>query len=162
MTQAQPLICPACEAPLQRVSVNSRFAAWACSLCHGVLLSTAALRGASERKYGAIWGASYREHFTSPRRCPVCTRAFRTFAGQGGDRPVQLEACRDCLVLWFDAEELEAFGLPADRQSPELARSRALLELSVLKENAAYFQTIRELRVMAYAYFSRFHRNWPF
>ena len=152
--------CPACEADMQEFALRSGSSSWACGSCGGVLLNTAALRATSPKQYASLWRAFQTASYGSPRPCPSCGCGFRTFAGPDADNPVQLEACRGCLVLWFDSGELEKLGIAAPKYSADMSRALADLELAFDREEAELKETTRALWAFAYDLRRILFRGW--
>jgi len=135
---------------MQAFTLHSKASSWGCDSCGGVLLNTAALRLSSHKQYASLWGALQTESYGSPRSCPSCGNSLRTFAAPDADNPVQLEACRVCLLLWFDSGELEKLNITAPRYSAEMSRALADLELAFNEEEAELKETTRALWAFVY------------
>jgi Zn-finger nucleic acid-binding protein len=87
-----------------------------CPRCHGTQMSLAVLRGRNDDTLAPrLWA----EVGTNPRpgiACPLCRRSSSALMTDG----VELDLCRPCQSLWFDADELERFpvhGAPTRSKS---------------------------------------------
>lgn len=104
--------CPRCAGErLVRHTVSTGGIAHQCPRCHGTQMALAVLRDRSdERLVPRLWA----EANTDPRRglaCPLCQRTSLALVADG----VELDLCRPCQSLWFDADELERFPIRSAR-----------------------------------------------
>lgn len=103
-----PLRCPACGAELRKLG-DAEHAARLCAGCKGALVPlrtlTKLLQGPHVQKIASVTPE------TSPKGrlpCPGCRRwmLVSSFLNRVGS--YELDICRECDVVWFDAGEIEA------------------------------------------------------
>ena len=152
-------ICPACIAPLSPMSLSTGALCWACRSCTGVLVSTSSLRReGSQRTFSSVWGALRAESFTALRKCPSCESPFRTFSSGSPETPVQLDGCSTCLVLWFDAGELERVGVDPGLATADVGAALATLEQEFTRDDQELRDTTNMLWLLAYYLRAQFQR----
>jgi membrane associated rhomboid family serine protease/Zn-finger nucleic acid-binding protein len=105
-----------------------------CSRCGGEALNLHVLRqNAANAAVNRIWQLSGTEPKTSPLPCPSCGRASSTVLV--GD---EIDVCRACQMIWFDAAELgrlDGFQRPQKPCAQTLAMRQKLAE-ALVKANA--------------------------
>ena len=109
--------CPRCgDVPLVRHTVATGGLAHQCPKCHGTQMLLSVLRS---RCGDALAPRLWAETGANPRpgiACPLCRRSSFALVADG----VELDLCRSCQSLWFDADELERFplrGAPTQREA---------------------------------------------
>ena len=117
MTSRSTPLCPRCGSePLVRHAVATGGIAHQCPRCHGTQRSLAVLRG---RSGDALLPRLWAEANAHPRpgvACPLCRRSAIALMAEG----MELDLCRPCQSLWFDADELERLpirGAPTRRET---------------------------------------------
>ena len=86
------------------------FVAFTCSRCGGLAITVNALRKVADAKRVIrTWRAVPENGLPGNRPCPDCRRPMTTFDVQTERGTVPLDACRGCLVVWFDEGELDAY-----------------------------------------------------
>jgi len=79
----------------------------------------AALRGfAPPEQVRAVWNAAWAGTATGYRKCPSCSNKMRFVLLPGRGEDLELDACKVCQVIWFDAEELSEFSPARQRSEP--------------------------------------------
>lgn len=89
--------------------------AWVCDGCGSSAATLIHLKQASAARARLLdtWQAARRKAVDDGRACPACTHPMCLVGAAGEDaRAVELDVCRRCQVLWFDAGELEVFLPP--------------------------------------------------
>jgi len=109
------LSCPRCRQHLeQERRADASF--FRCGTCRGLMVTVALLRRfVPQDRLRRVW--SRLADGTPSVPCPSCTRPMRTFPYPDGARPIELDGCQTCQVLWFDGDELIA--LSPERQAPD-------------------------------------------
>lgn len=108
--------CPRCgDEPLVRHTVATGGIAHQCTKCHGTQMLLSVMRGRSgDTLVPRLW-AEAGAHPRPGIACPLCRRSSFALMADG----VELDLCRPCQSLWFDADELERFpirGAPTRQQ----------------------------------------------
>lgn len=117
-----PLRCPRDRADLV-IETSEGFRVERCPLCAGLVVTVAMLRRiATAERVNSLWRSV---SAGSPGdRCPSCPKRLSTSQVHIGAREIELDACRTCQLLWFDADELAAFAPKGSRPSPAAAKER--------------------------------------
>ncbi len=106
--------CPRCGVPLVR-SKEPPYHVWKCSRCEGQAVNVAVLRKeVAESFLQEAWHNAGRAIGRSSRRCPSCHQNLATVNVDD----LEIELCRSCQLIWFDAGEL-------DQVPPQSERERA-------------------------------------
>lgn len=138
------LRCPRCRTALASTTTDgARFER--CSNCKGLAVAVGVLRRfAPSDRVRAIW-----VNLPASRPgadCPSCSRMMAETKVAAGDDHVELDVCKACQLLWFDADELARFS--PQRQSPpprERPFSPAAAEAVATADIAFRAQRQREL-----------------
>ena len=104
---AHMFVCPNCDRELDRIqSEDGLF--WSCRTCRSRAVGMGVLRRVVEKDYvNRAWKASA-EGGATGRACPLCRRAMASVA----PGPHDIDVCRSCQFMWFDAGEYEAAPKP--------------------------------------------------
>ncbi len=86
--------CPKCPGPLETLHIGEGLAADSCPSCHGAFFARDALRPRVK-----VYGLK-----PTPLPCPKCGEPLHQ--GDVWDGKLQLDECRACGGIWFDAGEL--------------------------------------------------------
>src|SRR5262249_36096259 len=101
------LVCPSCDQPLVTVKAVGAVT-WRCTKCRGASIGIGLLkRPAPAGRAGAIWRSAFDPNAAAGTACPSCAKPTKPFALEDG---LKGSACRPCLVVWFDGEELRRFA----------------------------------------------------
>jgi Zn-finger nucleic acid-binding protein len=108
------LRCPRCRTDLAPASRNgARFDR--CATCRGVSFNLAVIRQfVPHDRVARFWRGAVDGRASAG--CPSCSNAMASIAAAHAGRELELDACRRCQLLWFDAGELVAFS--PERQAP--------------------------------------------
>ncbi len=123
--------CAVCHGPLTRQTTEHGIV-YACPRCRGRAVSLSVLRkaGAGRGFLPNLWQKARDESAPLVRPCPHCTSRIPQVTADVGGESIQLDVCRRCLSVWFDASEyeplLETFPgqAPGKRELPAEARRR--------------------------------------
>ena len=136
MPPSLPQRCPACAGALELRPAAVPI--WSCEQCHGTLLGLrrASLHARAEHAL-EIWNRSALAPASTTRRCPACAAPFRVWSHVLNGRPTELDACRSCQLLWFDAGELDELRIvvtpPVERDSEHSSAAAGVIP-SILVE----------------------------
>jgi Zn-finger nucleic acid-binding protein len=133
---AMALRCPRCRVDLAiEKRGHARFDR--CPRCRGVAVNLALLRRfAPPERLRNLWLNLSAGRAADP--CPSCDRPLLAAPVDCGGRDVEIEVCRPCQLLWFDAEKLAEFS--PSRQAPAAPKhelSPAAAEALALAMNSA-------------------------
>jgi len=137
------LACPRCGAPLRGFRLHDGLG-WRCPRGHGAAQTYALLRRHAPVPVArALWAAVAAAELEDGPACPSCRRATRTVPWALPRARVEVDACRACQVVWFDAGEAEDVpsvpeegGARGARRAP-LTEEQALAVLAFEREHAA-------------------------
>jgi Zn-finger nucleic acid-binding protein len=99
--------CPGCESELRRRRLKNGVVIDSCPDCKGTWLDRGELsrftrkkRHAQESADELTWDSTY-----SDRNC--CRCGEQMFSGEFAESDIEVDYCRSCEGLWFDARELK-------------------------------------------------------
>ena len=118
---------------------------WGCPACGGCAATLGVLRKAiTADALRRVWGQIIGHARTSLLRCPDCARAMNVVPTEGPE----IDLCRCCQLLWFDAGELEemphrsAESIASEAKAERLAaEQRQWAELR--EHNLRFLQSLR-------------------
>ncbi len=138
------LTCPKCSILLKKLD-SGMGVLWACGSCQGRAVTIAMLRKQVDRAFiNRLW----QEVRTAPlahrhglRACPSCSKPMIEVAVGGVSDEVEIDACRLCQFVWFDANETAQLPvLPpqraAEKLSPEGEAAVAMARATLQRERA--------------------------
>ncbi len=115
--------CPRCRVDLVSVTSNGAVS-WRCGTCKGVAVGVGVLRRfAPKDRVAELWNDAWRAVDATGDGCPSCRSRMRTLTLELDGASLELDACRACLLVWFDADELRRFSPQA--QEPPAAPKQA-------------------------------------
>lgn len=116
------LICPRCNLPLEQVRMNGRIF-WACGKCAGRAVTVELLRRTfTPESINPLWLHALRGEGSSGRLCPSCRKPMLEVA-LSEDAKVDVDVCRHCHFVWFDAHEIDTLvPQPLPTAPPELSQ----------------------------------------
>lgn len=126
------LTCPTCRCRLLHAK-GPAGVFYVCPRCGGRAVGIAVIRrGVGRDCVKDLWLQSQAARLPAGKKCPVCQRWMRGVTVTAGQRPLQLDLCRSCQVVWFDPSEFEQLPTapmpaPAEELSPR-AREQLALE----------------------------------
>jgi Zn-finger nucleic acid-binding protein len=101
------LSCPACKEPLATVKAVGAVT-WRCGKCRGASIGIGLLkRLAPAGRVEAIWRTAWDPAAGGGTACPSCAKPMKPFTLEDG---LAGGACRPCLVVWFEGDELRRFA----------------------------------------------------
>jgi membrane associated rhomboid family serine protease len=107
--------CAACKQRLQPLPNLQGTRAWKCGSCQAVAADLGSLRKAVPEARMAALQAALREGAPGNRGCPRCAQPMRRGRLLGGYGTIEIDACRPCLVAWFDPGELKSLRATLDQ-----------------------------------------------
>lgn len=140
------LSCPRCAIPMdpQRVGAGR---GWQCGRCEGHALSVVILRRTASRdRFNELWQSVRAERQREGPPCAACGSPMTTAtlpAAAGGQ--LEVDACKACQLLWFDAGERDDLGqAAAEPKGPapkteiplEAARTLAIMRADQIRRQA--------------------------
>ena len=134
------LICPRCRTPLEQVR-TPKGSFWACQKCNGRAISVELLRRIfTPGSINPLWLHAISGTGHSGRLCPVCDKPMLEVK-LADDAEVNVDVCRACHFVWFDAGETETLvpkkPVPPSEPMPQKAREAvALLKVEQLAKEA--------------------------
>jgi membrane associated rhomboid family serine protease/Zn-finger nucleic acid-binding protein len=132
-----PLICPRCELTLEEVHTSGGIF-WACNVCGGRAVTIDLLRNRfTPESINPLWLHAMRSEGQSSCACPLCHQAMLEVA-LSEDANVDVDVCRHCHFVWFDAREVEHLTpRPPRPAAPELPqKARELLAIAKVEQLA--------------------------
>lgn len=97
--------CPTCGAPLQTTRQREGLF-YLCPQCHGRAVTFPQIRRvAGDRFVTGLIRQVNRNPTLASKTCPFCQRTMRLFHSE--TPPLELDACKPCGAVWFDAQEFE-------------------------------------------------------
>jgi len=123
------LTCPICQTSLRPIAIGQAVI-WQCVSCQGAMANLAVLRQyLGKDVVRSFWRKAMAESATRDKKCPSCRQPLRAFAVQQNQRPIILDICRHCYLIWFDKGELDAFPKTKMEELPaEVRRDIALMK----------------------------------
>jgi membrane associated rhomboid family serine protease/Zn-finger nucleic acid-binding protein len=137
MSADTPLICPRCELPLEEVRTSGGIF-WGCNVCGGRSVTIDLLRKRfTPESINPLWLHAMRSEGQGSCACPLCRRAMLEVA-LSERATVDVDVCRHCQLIWFDAREVEHL---APRAPPPAApaipqKAREILALARVEQLA--------------------------
>ena len=136
------MMCPGCRGDLQAVR-SSGVQTYACDGCCGRALTVPILRrfapkGAIDR----LWRIAWERCSKTLRKCPVCTQRLVAFEVDLPDKPIEMNACRQCQLFFYDGAQLGP--VPADLAQPTgtlSPRARSAYDRSRMKALDEHLET---------------------
>ncbi len=132
-------ICPNCQSRLKRVP-SGIGSFWYCPICDGRAVTLPVLhRIAPEKMVHTLWRDACSGTTRGEKECPFCERKMHVVPLSGAARPLDLDVCRTCRVIWFDPNEFEKVpepdkGPPARKGPPPVSKTMAEAERKLLQE----------------------------
>lgn len=123
--------CPRCQSPLSRhrTEDDHRGLFWVCSACQGRAVTLPVLRHLMDPKaVKAVWATVLNHGRDGDLACPMCQRSMQGVAVAAGENQMELDACRACHLMWFDAAELDQLPAKPTGDGPEIQLSQELRE----------------------------------
>ena len=136
--------CPNCGKTLTRTR-GPKGLHWDCTLCGGRAVGLPVLRAAIGNDcVTALWSRAIGAPDGTGKSCPICSRAMTDVTMGLANRALELDLCRRCEFVWFDAGEFEAIppapkkpGEVDDHDLPPAAREAlALYKVQQIAEQA--------------------------
>jgi Zn-finger nucleic acid-binding protein len=116
------MYCPTCHEPINRHS-QPPFLLWRCHRCEGCAVTIAMLRrGIRNDLLQKAWDRTVGREQKRNRRCPGCSTFMYLVPTVGPE----IDLCRSCQMIWFDAGELNKMP---ERSESELLDERWKNEL---------------------------------
>jgi membrane associated rhomboid family serine protease/Zn-finger nucleic acid-binding protein len=113
--------CPNCGSGLTRTP-NKVGIFWVCGRCGGQAVSVTLLRrtiGAS--RVQAIWSQTFGSPGNDGKSCPICLRGMVPVTMGVPGSKLDLDVCKRCQFVWFDAAEYESIPPPPPRPKDPFA-----------------------------------------
>lgn len=123
--------CASCSGQLGRQTTDHGII-YSCPLCGGRAIALSVLRkaGAGKGFLTNLWLKARDKSAPRVRHCPHCTGRMPQVSVQVASQSMELDVCRRCLSVWFDASEYEqvteAFPAPKKEKELPLAARREL------------------------------------
>ena len=137
---ADELICPRCNLPLKQVRISGRIF-WACEQCGGRAVTVELLRRTfTPESINPLWLHAMRGEGSGGLLCPSCRQPMLEVALSDSAK-VNVDVCRHCHFVWFDAHEIDSLTAqpipPKPPELPQAAREQlALAKVQQLAEEA--------------------------
>jgi membrane associated rhomboid family serine protease len=128
-------ICPACQATLRTVRQREGIYFY-CDKCKGRAVTIPQIRRVGGDEFAThLLRLINRATTQGPRSCPFCCRKMSQI--ENPRPPLNLDACRPCNLVWFDASEFEAIPEKAIPPPDELdLRGREALAIYKVEQIA--------------------------
>jgi membrane associated rhomboid family serine protease len=109
--------CPTCGTDLASAGTKMGII-HACPQCQGRAVGVAVLRRIlGTRMVHNLWSRAKVIKKGRGKRCPACSRAMCDVVAKSKYFDVHLDVCTRCQLVWFDAEEFDAF--PREQEQPQ-------------------------------------------
>lgn len=131
------LVCPGCQLPLTQVR-TSKGIFWSCQNCGGRAIGVELLRHIfTPESINPLWLHAIRREGKSGRLCPSCRNPMIEVA-LSDSANVNVDVCRLCHFVWFDARETESLvPRPLPPAVPKLSQeARELIAIEKVKQLA--------------------------
>jgi len=133
-------ICPNCQTDLSKA--RDKFGLfWACPSCHGRAVTLEVVRKVAPRPLvNQLWQNAQSGQYPRKRPCPACKRNMVEIPVTCQTNPLQLDVCRGCHFIWFDAMEYEDIPrtppktVPEKKLSPQAREKAAMVKLQLLQK----------------------------
>ncbi len=104
--------CPNCGTALTRTP-GPKGLFWNCDQCGGRAVGVPVLRAAiGNDRVSAIWSRAINTTKNDGKSCPICLRAMVHVAMGLAGQMLEIDVCKRCEFVWFDAAEYEAIPPP--------------------------------------------------
>jgi membrane associated rhomboid family serine protease/Zn-finger nucleic acid-binding protein len=104
--------CPNCESTLTRTP-GPKGLFWSCDRCGGRAVGIAVLRATiGNDRVNALWSRVISSTQDDGKSCPICSRAMAQVTMGLAGQALELDVCKRCEFVWFDATEYEAIPPP--------------------------------------------------
>ncbi len=118
MISTEQYICPRCLIPLKENKMAQGIF-WSCGNCGGRAVTVELLRRTfTPESINPLWLHAIRGEGLSSVGCPLCRRQMLQVALADGAN-VNVDVCRSCHFVWFDAHEVESL---APKSATEISR----------------------------------------
>jgi len=134
------LICPRCNVALKKVQSTGRIF-WACDRCGGRAITLELLRRTfTPESINPLWLHAIRGEGTKAGPCPSCRNPMIDVQ-LSEDAKVDVDVCRICHMIWFDAHEMDSLSAlpappPVDNLSQEARELIAIEKVKAIAERA--------------------------
>jgi Zn-finger nucleic acid-binding protein len=121
--------CRECRQDLHGMGVDG-ILTYACGGCHGLAITNALLRRCvPKERFHALWRKVHDSAGRRGKLCPSCGRRMSAVDTRVSEEvSVELDGCRGCQLVWFDAAELERFSPEGLELRPVEKREKTRLE----------------------------------
>jgi len=131
--------CPHCRQPLIRRNEPPHLL-WICNKCGGCAATIANLRKGIQHAFlKQAWNQAIGANGCTLARCPGCSLLMNRVPMKGGP---EIDLCRHCQMMWFDAGELAAIP---KRAAGELAADKWEDELRQMQRRRTQSEFYRRL-----------------
>ena len=139
--------CPNCRSTLTR-TWGAKGLFWTCSQCGGRAVGIPVLRATlGNDRVNTLWSRTFSAPGDSGKSCPICSRPMAPVIMGLPDQALELDVCKRCEFVWFDATEYEAIPPPPpkprepgdvdEKELPQAAREAlALYKVQRIAEEA--------------------------
>jgi len=137
MPVTSDFICPSCQLPLKETRTSYGIF-WNCGNCGGRAVTIELLRRAfTPECINPLWLHAMRGEGTRGRPCPECRQPMLAVP-LSADAGIDVDLCRHCHFVWFDAGEVDTLEpRPVAPAPPELPqKARELLAMEKVKQLA--------------------------
>jgi len=139
--------CPNCGSTLTRTQ-GPKGLFWNCNQCGGRAVGIPVIRATlGDDRVKALWSRAISAPGDTGKACPICSRAMTEVTLGVGGQALELDVCKRCEFVWFDATEYESIPPPPpkpkepgevdDKDLPQAAREAiALYKVQQIAEQA--------------------------
>ena len=122
--------CPNCGSKLTRAQ-GTKGLFWSCDQCGGRAVGVPVLRAAlGNDRVNALWSRAVSAPDGTGKACPICGRAMTDVTMGVAGHVLDLDLCKRCAFVWFDATEYESIpptppkpGQPGEVDDKDLPRA---------------------------------------
>jgi len=129
--------CPNCGSTLTRTQ-GPKGLFWSCTQCGGRAVAIPVIRAAlGNDRVNALWSRAINAPDDTGKSCPICARTMTEVTMGVGSQSLELDVCKRCEFVWFDATEFESIPPPKpkpkepgevdDKDLPQAAREAIAL-----------------------------------